>query len=394
MLDAWLLEGLKSIGRFFVHPLFYYGILLAFLIGYLRVKRERRFFHIRVYDVTYEIRSFLTKGLTLGLILSVFTIGAGVVLPFGTLALIACITILLSLPLRLRWLSPAYTIGISLFAAVILAKEKVKIPFISEGLENINLSALAVLLAALIIIEGILIVKNGRMNSSPTVERSKRGLPIGAHIAQRLWLVPVFLLVPGESIASRFEWWPVFQVGGDTYALWLVPFLVGFHQRVRGSHPSEAIRITGRQVVLHGSVIMLFAIGSIWLPILAFVAALFAMVGREIISLHHRLRDEDKPFYFSKKKQGLIVLGIIPLSPAERMALEIGETITKVNNIQVNSVSEFYEALQKNRALCKLEVIGLNGEVRLVQKALYDGEHHELGILFVPEGKKWETEAV
>jgi hypothetical protein len=65
-----------------------------------------------------------------------------------------------------------------------------------------------------------------------------------------------------------------------------------------------------------------------------------------------------------------------------------------VNGHAVKTVEEFYQFLQKNRAFCKLEVIGFNGEIRFVQRALYDGEHHELGILFVIDEKKWETEAV
>jgi len=39
-------------------------------------------------------------------------------------------------------------------------------------------------------------------------------------------------------------------------------------------------------------------------------------------------------------------------------------------------------------------VLDINGEVRYVQRALYEGEHHELGILFVEEGKGWKHKAV
>lgn len=50
---------------------------------------------------------------------------------------------------------------------------------------------------------------------------------------------------------------------------------------------------------------------------------------------------------------------------------------------------EFYKALQKNRAYCKLEVLNSEGEVRFVQGALFEGDHHELGILTVEDRKKW-----
>jgi hypothetical protein len=34
---------------------------------------------------------------------------------------------------------------------------------------------------------------------------------------------------------------------------------------------------------------------------------------------------------------------------------------------------------------CKLEVFDTNGEARFEQRALYEGEHYELGILFVQD---------
>ena len=89
-----------------------------------------------------------------------------------------------------------------------------------------------------------------------------------------------------------------------------------------------------------------------------------------------------------------MILGIIPKSPAEKMALEVGELVTKVNGTLVKDEQGFYEALQRNAAHCKLEVLDTNGQIRFVQRALYEGDHHELGILFVQDDKKWDSAAV
>jgi S1-C subfamily serine protease len=116
-----------------------------------------------------------------------------------------------------------------------------------------------------------------------------------------------------------------------------------------------------------------------------------AIVGREALTLVQRMNDEALPFYFFKRNQGLMILGILPESPASKMALQVGELITKVNGAAVQNEKGFYESLQKNRAHCKLEVIDTNGEIRFVQRALYEGDHHELGILFVQEERKFEA---
>jgi S1-C subfamily serine protease len=89
-----------------------------------------------------------------------------------------------------------------------------------------------------------------------------------------------------------------------------------------------------------------------------------------------------------------MILGVLPDSPAEKMGLKVGELITKVNGTIVYNETLFYEGLVRNRAQCKLEVIDVNGQIRFVGRALYEGEHHELGVLFVSDQEKWGHEAV
>lgn len=89
-----------------------------------------------------------------------------------------------------------------------------------------------------------------------------------------------------------------------------------------------------------------------------------------------------------------MILGILLNSPASKMDLKVGEIISKVNGQSVRDEKGFYEALQRNRAHCKLDVLDVNGEVRFVQRALYEGDHYELGILFVQDEKKWDSEVI
>ncbi len=89
-----------------------------------------------------------------------------------------------------------------------------------------------------------------------------------------------------------------------------------------------------------------------------------------------------------------MILGVLPESPAERMGLRPGELLTKVNGRIVHSRAELYEALQSNRAHCKLEIFDINDQIRLVQNALYEGDHHELGILAVESRKLLPMEGV
>lgn len=388
-----LIEFLKGIGRLFLHPVTYYLGFYALLMGWLRVKRERRDFHIRVMDFLTEFQQLIPRGLLIGFILSLVTLTLGLVIPLDAIILIAAMTILCSLTFKTRWLSPAYVVGLSFFAIIILQGLKLKLDFF-PNLKNVNLTSIAILLGLLLIAEGVLVFTSRNKRTNPIRIKSKRGFTVGAHQANRLWLLPVFMLLPGEVIHAPFEWWPVLSIHGETYSLILVPFAVGFSMTTHGMLPEQSIRKISVSTIWLGIMTAAIAAASIWMPIMAILAVSIAIIGREAITFYGRYQDDKLPFYYSKRDHGLVILGIIPKSPAEKMALGIGEIIVKVNGNPVKTPTDFYQALHKNRAYCKLEVLDTNGEIRFVQRALYDGEHHELGILFINEEKKWRTEAI
>jgi S1-C subfamily serine protease len=112
---------------------------------------------------------------------------------------------------------------------------------------------------------------------------------------------------------------------------------------------------------------------------------LLAILGREIINYRSRMKDHTKRPYFNHTNDGLKVLGIIPGSPADRLNILIGETVSKVNGNRIYKEDDIYEALQQTGSFFKIELLDTNGEIRFVQSALYEGDHHELGLVFAGE---------
>ncbi len=397
MAQEWLVELLKGTGKLLLHPVFYYLFIVAAILGVSRVKRERKDFHVRAENAYFELRQLLPLGLIVGLVLSITIIFVGLVIPIETILFTAGFTILLSLTTKIRLISPAYTLGFAFFVTIFALDGQWSLPTFLTSItdsEQVIFPSIAVLLALLIIGEGILIFKNARKGTSPKLIVSKRGQIIGVHEVKRLWMIPLFLIIPGEALQAPFEWWPVFSIAGKSYSIMLVPFAVGFFQQIQGSLPIEAIKATGKKVITLGIIMAMLSVSGLWMPLASIAVVALAIIGRELITLRQRMRDESKPFYFSKKNHGVTILGIIPESPASHMGLRIGELITKVNGIYVHDKKGLYEALLKNRAHCKLEVLDISGEVRFTQRALFEGDHHELGILFVQDERKKGNEAV
>lgn len=338
-----------------------------------------------------ELRFLLPRGIIYGLILSLVTLGAGLVIPFASVLLIGIVSLMLSVTLRFRLLSPAYSFGLAFLIIFFMYGRNVQLPIFQDTFQNLDqpvYSSIAILLGLLLIVEGILIGRSGHKKLSPRLQVSKRGFTVGSYVSNRMWLIPMFILVPGGNLPAPFEWWPVFSAGSVNVSPMFVPFLMGFSLEIKGMLPKQAILAYGRKVLLLGILITAISVAGHWYSVLSIAAVVLAMLGRELITYFTNAAEGKMPFYFSRSKLGVRILSVIPNTPADKMGLEMGEVITKANGAIVRDDREFYEALQKNRAHCKLEVVGNNGQLRFVQRALFEGEHHELGIIFVEGMKK------
>lgn len=385
MIDIFISIGL-FFAYFFANPLLYLGFAVIYWLSAQRVKQEREAFHTRVYGRVSDWVIPFVPALLTGLGVSVITVGLGIVLTLELILILSVLSILVVLTFQVRWMTPAFVLGALLLfygSEPLLGDVELFAP-VYEELSAIPLFVIASLLALLVIAEGTLIRTNGMSYTSPKLVRSKRGKWIGLHETKRLWIVPIIFFVP-EGMIPAASYWPILPVGEGGWQPVLLPFLIGFHQQVRATVPTIPMRTMGLRVMALGILFAILAVGSYYVPFLAVVLGGLAIVSRELLWVLAKARDERQPAFFSSLPKGCIVLGILPGSPADKMKIEVGEVITKVNGQAVNSEESFYEALQLNSAFCKLDVLNRDGEVRFAQGALYDGEHHQLGVLLVKD---------
>lgn len=387
MIAAWLIELATAIGKLFFNPLLYWSIILVLVVGYKRIKAERKNFGLKVYDMFAEWKHTLGLAIGIGIFMTALNLGIGMVFSYEMIVLLTIVIICLSLTFRLSLLSSSYTIGISYLLLLIMPMLIQKQPFLPTKLfSNINFTGLTTLLGFFLLTEAYMLNRLKSKETFPELVQSDRGRWVGQHRLKKLVMVPFFTLVPTGMISSFAPFWPYLPLGNEeTYSLVLVPFLFGFDYAVRGNLPSmETIKLS-KQIFGLALIVILLAVGSIFIAPLSLVAVVVAILGREFINFKHRVKDREKKPYFYQSKQGIQVLGIIPGTPADRLQVLIGETITKVNGIKISNETEFYRALQESGASFKIDVLDHNGEVRFVQSAIYAGDHHELGFLFVGE---------
>lgn len=394
MTDIFISIGL-FFSYFFANPLLYLGFIVIYLLSSHRVKQEREAFHTRVYGRVSDWTIPFIPALLTGLGLSVITVGLGIVLTIEFIAILTVLYVLAGLTWQIRWMAPSFVFGVLLLfygSEPLLRTVEWTAP-VYQWLSPIPIFMIAGLLALLVMAEGVLIRMNGATYTSPKLQRSKRGKWIGLHEAKRLWIVPIIFFVP-EGLIPAASFWPIIPIGAGGWQPVLLPFLIGFQQQVRSTLPAMPIRTMGLRVIGLGVLFAFLAAGSYYFPFLALVLGGLAIVSREMLWMLAKARDEKQPAFFSTQPKGCVVLGILPGSPAEKMNITVGETIVKVNGKAVDGNESLYEALQLNSAFCKLDVLNHDGEVRFAQGALYDGEHHQLGVLLVKNDIKLQDSII
>lgn len=387
MIGAFGSELMSGFVQLFINPVFYVVVIVAFILGRQRVQEERRHFHVRVDDMVTDLFHTFIPGLMAGVLLSLVIFSIGFILPEGTIVLLMSVTLLLMFFFRPRLLSPAFTFSLALFIALFVPSIQTNVTVLDKWLNEIGTTPIEsyfLLLVLLLLGEALLILLQATRRSSPRRLKSKRGKAIGGFETTRLWLVPTFMLIPSSTGLDRMDWWPFF-IDTDTFVFMLVPFVIGFRQFQLFALPEEAVRREGRWLCMFAllSVPVAFATLMYEWSVVAYAGIAVTLAIRFILYWFIRRDNRILPSYFTEQDNGVMILGIIPKTPAAEMNLKVGEVIQKVNDQPVKSAREFYRALRENATFCKLEVIDQHGELRYEQRALFDDEHHELGLLFV-----------
>lgn len=382
------MDLLLDIGRIFVNPLLYIALIAAIMLGYFRVKRERKIFRTRIVWGWTEFSGFLKDGLKYAVIFSVIFAGAGLVLPLEWLAALSIISILMVI-------SGFYSAGSFIYLAAaavgLVGLFDANGWSLNLGFTDFNgyaiamewLLPVALLAGALVIAEGLLISKAGAASASPQLEKSSRGLKAAVYGSKRLWLIPLLLVVPGSLIEEAAPYWPQLPIGESSFSFILFPFVFGFQNRARKTLPVYLFPKIGKMTWQLGiGIVLLALLGLLWAP-MAIVALVLGIIGRIAITVYFEQKERHGKHAVTPKAEGVMIVDVLPDSPAHKMGLQRGEVIRKVNGLAVSNETELYQAIQVNAAHCRLEVLDHNDELRLRQHVIFRHDHHRLGLIVV-----------
>lgn len=385
---AILIDVLWTVALFFLNPLLIAALIAAILLGYLRVKRERRSFKVRLLPGLAELKEILSESWVHALVLSILISGVGLSVDIGWLTLFCVASLIGLLSFNYKIMSPIYFAAIAFFAIYfvdLFLDGFIYRGWTAEGVDLFGELAVTVPIIAgmLLFTEGLLIRRSEERVASPYLKPTNRGLRAGVFKTKRLWLLPVLFLVPGDMVTAYLPYWPQFTFDEKAFTFIPIPLLIGFSQIARSSFPNDLMQRIGRAVAFLGIIIIGLAVAAIWVPVLGIVALITGVIGRAIISITVSVQERKGGFTLAPSSKGVVIAGVLQDSPGEKMGLIPGECIRAVNGQEVRNEKELYEAIQINAAHCRLQVAGRDGEVRLVQQVIYRHDHHRLGLLVV-----------
>lgn len=360
-------------------PILWLGILAVIFSYNQRIKKERKQFRVAINKDFFEARIFIKYGILFTLVGSVISMILGITLPNQSIIIYQLIVVLACL---LKGFS-----DISLLISMLVFF--VSGTIFSQGLNLGNVfnrdtatSWLALIFVSFIL-EYILIRSIKKESLIPELKKGKRGRKIVNYYGRQITVFPMLILVPTGNMGHIMKFWPMLNIGNQSFTLAVLPFLMSVGLKVTKLSKEESIELKLKDVKLMAILSLLAVIGSFIVRDGLLAIGIIALMLFIDIYLTIKRRNKEKQIDtgYVQTDEGIRIIAVRPDTPADKMNLHAGDTILTCNNIPVNNEDEFYRAIQKNAAYCHIKAKTYGGDLIIVESAIFNDSPHEIGLV-------------
>jgi hypothetical protein len=388
---------LQAAGQILLQPFYYLGIVIIVLQYRRQIVLERKLFSTKLHSIVHETWRMLLWGWICGIVASLLMIFVGASMPMESVYLLWAISLILLL-FRVRYLNVAYAAGILGVLHCIVGYfpellDLTSFHWFFGPIKELYVPSLLFIVAIMHLLEAYLLRIQGKRLASPTLVEGKRGKIVGGYQLQSYWPIPLFLLMPVAGGTLDLPWTPLFASGVDSAASngsWgflALPLILGFTDFTQARLPADKIKRSSSLLLLYACIILVSSVLSYYWSFFILVASILTILLYEGLVKYSAWEETTQSPLFVHGEQGLLILAVLPGSSAAELGLQAGEIIHKVNLAPVRTKQELHQAMRLNPAFCRMEVINLAGHSKFVSRAIYAGDHHELGILLAPDAE-------
>lgn len=342
--------------------------------SYIRVRSERSDYGRKLFPMLSEMSHTWVISIVASMILSMFIYLTGIYITFEAILLISIVTVILSFNYRYRFLSPSYTLGLSFL--MILVYSKLGIDTSRFPIESI--SGWLILTGMLLIVEAFLFYSVQRQQLYSEISPSYRGLWINQLYIRRSMFVPFIVYLPSGTVETA----ATFSTELTSFQLTIFPFFIGLNEVVEQQEELPLAQRKAKYIALLGVIVMSLAIGSYVISWFSWVTLCIAILGRLFIQYYVKA-DTMRSYYFALKDQ-LKVLTVIRDSYADRLGIESGDEIIRVNGSLIKNIDDFNEALYDEKNTIKIHAYNpITKTNKQIKRTISQKDKRNLGIVFI-----------
>lgn len=375
-----------SLPAAFLNPIFWAVLGLTFL-QYSRVaKLEARVFGCPKETVLKRLLSSFLYGMVGGLIGSYILIFIGVAISPQDIVYLWPVALLLML-VDSRFMCFSYSAGV------------LGILHLIKGAPPLAVPQIMAFIAVLHMVEGILVYLNGAQGAIPVVMEGDGGTLHGGFLLQRFWPMSMLLILAimagmensgGILWAPQWpKWWPLIESEpwapfGSPVEYWLlpIPVAIGYTSIAIRRYPRDKARGSAMGLLVYSLILLALALLSHGSRSFKFAAIIFAPLGHEFLIWLSKMREERGTPLFLPSRHGLMILDVLHGSIGQRMGLEPGDLVKKVNQVPIRSIRDFKASNGGSPFYLEMEIERSNGDR---QVSVFRGTWADLGVFFLPE---------
>ena len=242
---------------------------------------------------------------------------------------------------------------------------------------KLNIPNIIILISIISIVQGILIMIDGRKGYIP-VFTNKNDKILGGFIFKRCWSLPIAFFIIFNSIndftLQNIDFSNIYSsiIGRDLIpittmtALAILPFyaVIGYEAVTFTKNKVQKTLISGGIMVVYGGILFLISFFSRYNVMFEVLSVILMSIIYIIIKyIEKHIEKNSKPLFVSDE-EGICILDVVPKSRAFREGVRSGDKIIELNGLKPFSEKEILKSIRDNYINTTLKIKNIKGEVK------------------------------
>jgi len=291
------------------------------------------------------------------------------------------------------------------YSGAILGLLSILLYFISLIMENpsldvlkMDITNLLVLVAVMHIVEGLLVIFDGKRGAIPVFGSRDKKI-IGGFAYRRQWILPMIILLMVQATSANTvmggsvntpEWWPIINHNKNvlifaTMVIGALPIFAGVNYATITFTKSKKNKpiFSGLLILGYGTVLILLSFLGDINKILDVIILTLMPVLHEYMLYIDRLAEKKGKIKYVSNEEGVCVLDVAHNSIAKNMGVKMGDLILEINNIKLYKDEIIFNMLERLPDNINMKVRRENGTMEELECRVQNNKE-KLGIVIVP----------